>query len=82
MVEKNPAADNEGIQIKINLLSKENKLILTKLEIESRRKKKRSSRWGSNDLDGKAVIPGMPTILPSNMTPEQEKAYLSNLKLN
>ena len=47
-------------------------------EHESRaRKKKRSSRWGAEDPCQKTAIPGMPTIIPSNMTKEQEKAYLS-----
>ena len=45
-------------------------------ESEPRRKKKRSSRWGDTESD-KSVIPGMPSILPSNLTKEQEKAYIS-----
>ena len=45
-------------------------------EHEPRPKKKRSSRWSSEQTD-KAFIPGMPTIIPSNMSKEQEKAYLS-----
>ncbi len=43
---------------------------------EPRRKKKRASRWAGTESD-KAVIPGIPTIMPANMTSEQEKAYLS-----
>ena len=48
--------------------------------IEPRRKKKRSSRWTSED-SAKAFIPGMPTIIPNNMTKEQEKAYLCQLRI-
>jgi splicing factor 1 len=43
---------------------------------ESRRKKKRASRWAANESE-KAFIPGIPTMMPSNMTQDQEKAYLS-----
>lgn len=46
-------------------------------DIEPRRKKTRTSRWVTSDKDPKAFIPGMPTIIPPNMTKEQEKAYLS-----
>jgi splicing factor 1 len=43
---------------------------------EPRRKKKRASRWGDTNNE-KTVIPGMPSILPNNLTKEQEKAYIS-----
>jgi splicing factor 1 len=39
------------------------------------RKRKRKSRWGNSDTD-RVIIPGLPTVLPSNITPEQEKTYL------
>jgi hypothetical protein len=29
--------------------------------------------------DEKAVFPGMPTILPSNIPPEKAEAYIGNL---
>lgn len=38
---------------------------------------KRKSRWDSE----KVVIPGMPTILPDNLTPDQERLYLLQLKI-
>lgn len=38
-------------------------------------KKKRKSRWGSEDI--KSVIPGLPTVLPANMTEDQQKLYIS-----
>ena len=41
----------------------------------SERKRKRKSRWGGNE-ESKVFIPGMPTILPSNLTKEQEQIYL------
>lgn len=46
-------------------------------DLEPRRKKKRQSRWVTTEKDPKSFIPGMPTIIPSNMSKEQEKAYLS-----
>lgn len=39
---------------------------------------KKKSRW---DRDTKVVIPGMPTILPDNLTPEQERIYLLQLQI-
>lgn len=50
-------------------------------DIEPRRKKTRTSRWVTSDKDPKAFIPGMPTIIPPNMTKEQEKAYLTQLRI-
>lgn len=47
------------------------------VDLEPRRKKKRTSRWVTTEKDPKSFIPGMPTIIPPNMTKEQEKAYLS-----
>ena len=38
-------------------------------------KKKRKSRWGSEQQ--KIVIPGLPTVLPSNMPETQQKLYIS-----
>lgn len=38
---------------------------------------KRKSRWDCE----KVVIPGMPTILPDNLTPEQERLYLLQLQI-
>lgn len=38
---------------------------------------KRKSRWD----DERVVIPGMPTILPDNLTPKQEKLYLLQLQI-
>ena len=40
------------------------------------RKKKRKSRWGTDDFTEKLFIPGMPTVLPANLSKEQEEAYL------
>jgi len=42
---------------------------------EGERKKRKKTRWGGSEHD-KTFIPGMPTVLPTNLTPEQEKAYL------
>ncbi|EDO27543.1 predicted protein [Nematostella vectensis] len=43
------------------------------------RKKKRKSRWGGEDK--KMIIPGMPTTLPPNLKPDQQKAYLMQLRI-
>jgi hypothetical protein len=42
---------------------------------EERRARRKKSRWGGGEFD-KTFIPGMPTILPSNLSKNQEKAYL------
>ncbi|XP_074598503.1 splicing factor 1 [Brevipalpus obovatus] len=47
---------------------------------EPRRKRTRKSRWGGDEND-KVIIPGMPTVLPTNLTPEQEKIYLVQLQI-
>jgi len=50
------------------------------LEAESReeRRKRRKSRWGGDENE-KTFIPGMPTVLPTNLSKEQEEAYLGNI---
>ena len=48
--------------------------------LEPRRKKKRASRWEGTEQD-RAFIPGMPTTVPPNMTKDQEKAYLTQLRI-
>uniref|UniRef100_A0A914X7N5 Splicing factor 1 helix-hairpin domain-containing protein n=1 Tax=Plectus sambesii TaxID=2011161 RepID=A0A914X7N5_9BILA len=40
-------------------------------------KRARKSRWST----GKSFVPGMPTILPSNLTDEQRQAYLLQLEI-
>lgn len=45
------------------------------------RRKKRRSRWGAEDVQDKTVIPGMPTILPCNLSKEQERQYLLHLQI-
>lgn len=39
------------------------------------RKKRKKTRWSGSEHD-KTFIPGMPTVLPTNLTPDQERAYL------
>ena len=41
----------------------------------------RTSRWVTSEKDQKAFIPGMPTMIPANMTREQEKAYITQLRI-
>ena len=38
-------------------------------------KKRKRSRWGGEDT--RTVIPGMPTVIPPNMSEGQQKLYLS-----
>ena len=45
-----------------------------------RKRKKRRSRWGGEEKE-KTFIPGMPTVLPANLTKDQEEAYLGNFHL-
>uniref|UniRef100_A0A182JAJ5 Branchpoint-bridging protein n=2 Tax=Anopheles atroparvus TaxID=41427 RepID=A0A182JAJ5_ANOAO len=49
-------------------------------EGEAARKRKRKSRWAGGDHD-KTFIPGMPTVLPSTLTPDQQEAYLVQLQI-
>lgn len=44
------------------------------------RKRKKKSRWGGSELE-KTFIPGMPTVLPHNLTKEQEEAYILQLQI-
>jgi len=46
----------------------------------SERKRKRKSRWGAAEGE-KTCIPGMPTVIPSGLSKEQEEAYLLQLKI-
>ncbi|KAK7494422.1 hypothetical protein BaRGS_00014314 [Batillaria attramentaria] len=46
----------------------------------SGRKKKRKSRWNT-EVDEKTVIPGMPTVIPANLSQEQEKQYIIHLQI-
>ena len=41
----------------------------------SERKRKRKSRWNT-DNDDKTVIPGMPTVIPPNLTESQQRQYV------
>ncbi|XP_078382008.1 splicing factor 1-like isoform X2 [Oculina patagonica] len=45
----------------------------------SERKKKRKSRWGTDEK--RTFIPGMPTTMPPNLSPEQQQAYIAQLKI-
>ncbi|XP_073993559.1 splicing factor 1 [Rhodnius prolixus] len=67
----------------MNMQVDEEKLSLKRefegLSREERRKRKKS-RWGSDEMD-KSFILGMPTVLPTNLTKEQEQAYLLQLQI-
>lgn len=49
-------------------------------ESREERRKKRKSRWGGDEKE-KIFIPGMPTVLPTNLSKEQEEAYLVQLQI-
>lgn len=48
---------------------------------EPERKRRRKSRWGAEESD-KTFIPGMPTVLPTNLSKEQEEAYVCEYKIH
>lgn len=45
-----------------------------KEESREERRKKRKSRWEAET--DKVIIPGMPTMIPPGLTPDQEKIYV------
>ena len=45
------------------------------------RPRKRRSRWSKAE-DDKTYVPGMPTQLPPNLTPAQEKMYIRKLNIS
>lgn len=47
---------------------------------DQERKRKRKSRWGGDEKE-KVFIPGLPTVLPNNLNPQQERAYLLQLQI-
>jgi len=48
-------------------------------ETKEERAKRRRSRW--TEEGSKTYIPGMPTMIPEGLSPQQEKAYLLQLKI-
>ncbi|KAI1291774.1 Splicing factor 1 [Halotydeus destructor] len=49
-------------------------------DAKEERRRKRKSRWGDSEKD-RVIIPGLPTMLPPNLTQEQEKIYLLQLQI-
>lgn len=47
---------------------------------EADKKRKKKSRWATSNEEQRTLIPGMPTILPSNLNPDQQEDYLGNYK--
>lgn len=41
----------------------------------SAKKLRKRSRWGAGEVE-KTYIPGMPTVIPPGMDPQQEEQYL------
>lgn len=56
----------------------------TKRQLEfdwnAEKQKKKRSRWGNEETD-KTIIPGMPTVIPANLSGDQEKQYLVHLQI-
>ena len=50
------------------------------LSTEEEKRRRRRSRWAGGEHE-KIFIPGMPTILPCNLSKEQEEAYLLQLQI-
>lgn len=48
--------------------------------LDGERKRKRRSRWGTEEK--KTFIPGMPTTMPPNLSPEQQQAYIGKGMMN
>lgn len=51
------------------------------LSAAEERRRKKKSRWGGSDNE-KTFIPGMPTVLPSTLSADQQEAYLGNYSLS
>ncbi|XP_052873280.1 splicing factor 1-like [Anopheles cruzii] len=49
-------------------------------EGEGERKRRKKSRWAGGDQE-KTFIPGMPTIIPATLTPNQQEAYLVQIQI-
>ncbi|XP_052866411.1 splicing factor 1-like [Anopheles cruzii] len=49
-------------------------------EGEPSRKRRKKSRWAGGDQE-KTFIPGMPTIIPPTLTPNQQEAYLVQIQI-
>lgn len=47
----------------------------------SDKRRKKRSRWGGDESE-KVFIPGLPTILPANLSKEQEEIYICKLTIN
>ncbi|CAC5404099.1 SF1 [Mytilus coruscus] len=47
----------------------------------SDKKKKRKSRWAQDSEMEKTVIPGLPTVIPTGLSSDQEKQYLMQLQI-
>lgn len=56
-------------------------IIFALAELEEERRKRRKSRWGNEEKE-KSFILGMPTVLPTNLSKEQEEAYLCKYQHN
>jgi hypothetical protein len=66
---------NKHIMLRTTVILRKKFFLDKDKESREERRKRRKSRWGGSEHE-KTFIPGMPTVLPTNLTPEQEKAYL------
>ncbi|OCT84206.1 hypothetical protein XELAEV_18022346mg [Xenopus laevis] len=44
-------------------------------------RKRKRSRWNDETLDQKTIIPGVPTVISSGLTRDQERAYIVQLQI-
>ncbi|XP_014246784.1 splicing factor 1 [Cimex lectularius] len=66
------------------MTTEEEKTTAVKRELEGltkeERRKRKKSRWGGDEME-KSFILGMPTVLPTNLSKEQEQAYILQLQI-
>ena len=49
---------------------------------QSDRRKRKKSRWATDETVDKTIIPGMPTVLPGNLSKEQERQYICKSEID
>ncbi|XKL67001.1 hypothetical protein PGB90_010421 [Kerria lacca] len=75
----NSSNSSENSQI-VGQSSSQEKRPFDGTSMDQEKKKRRKSRWGAEETD-KTFIPGLPTVLPTNLSKEQEEAYVLQLQI-
>ncbi|XP_019855951.1 PREDICTED: splicing factor 1-like isoform X1 [Amphimedon queenslandica] len=75
------ALENSDLQAHLNAAKKAASALFSKSENTDGppAKKRKRSRWGGEET--RTVIPGMPTVIPPNMSEGQQKLYLIHLQV-